>query len=152
MKKSKLVTLGVLTIAALAAIGCDDDQPTEEVRHCVSPDGVVVEESMCNGLGDDAGDAGVVQSTDDAGNVIYVPRTYIGPNPILFYRWYYGGYSRPLMPGTRIIINGNGYGRFTPSVGHVYSTPSTFGRGGFGATGRGFSGGGGVGHGGGGGE
>jgi hypothetical protein len=151
MKKSKLVALSLLAIASLA-MGCDDDQSNEEVKHCVNPDGVVVDESLCNGLGTE--DGGVVQSTDDAGNVVYVPRTYVyGPNPIIFYRWYYGGgYTRPLMPGTRIITNGNGYGRFTPIVGHSYSSPSVFSRGGFGSTGHSFSSPGGGGHGGGAGE
>jgi hypothetical protein len=156
MKKSKLVSLGLLTAVSLAVIACDDEQQppqNEEVKHCLNSDGLVVDESNC--VVDDK-DAGLVQATDDAGNVIYVPQTYYhgggGGGPVIFYRWYYGGSSRVVTPGTRLIINGNGYGRFTPSPGHSYSTPSTFGRGGFGATGRGFSSPGGGGHGGGAGE
>src|SRR5258708_22303266 len=117
MKKSKIITLGIL---ALTAIACDDNNNTEEVRHCLDADGVVVDESLC--------------ASDDGG---------VSSNPlnhsVIIHRWYYGG-SRVYTPGTRIIINSGG--GWAPSPGHSYSTPSTIGKGGFGATGHGATGGG----------
>jgi hypothetical protein len=129
MKKSKIITLGLLASTALA---CDD--PSTEVRHCVDNDGVVVDEAQCSPL--DGGE----NTLDDAGVPIIVPHA---STPHIYYRWYYGGYREPLIPGTRIIIT-NG-GSFRPSVGHIYSSPSTFSRGGFGETGHSFGGGGGAG-------
>lgn len=161
MKKSKLVRLGLLAATSLVVMACDDNQP-QEIRHCVNEQGVVVDESFCAPLdnpdGGDPSDSGLTVATDDAGNPIVVPRTTVvvpdGPPVFLFYHWYYGGgYTRPLAPGTRIIINGRGYGSWRPSPGRVYVSPrggswslggggSSIGRGGFGGTGRGFSGGG----------
>lgn len=158
MKKSKVVTLGLLAATALVVMACDD-QPAQEIRHCVNEQGVVVDESLCAPLDDpDAGDGGYTVADDDAGNPIVVPRQQSSGVPVfLFYHWYYGGgYARPLVPGTRIIVNGSGYGSWRPSPGRVYTSPrgvsvgegfhgSGIGRGGFGGTGRGFSGGGGAG-------
>lgn len=139
MKRTGIITLGVLAVTAIA---CNEKSP--DIRHCVNEDGVVVDESLCHPL--DATDAGVddagTVTTDDAGIPIVVPPHSAG-NPVIFYRWYYGGYSRPLIPGERVIINGNGYGGFRPSIGHSYSSPSTFSRGGFGGAGHSFGGGGG---------
>lgn len=150
MKKSKLVTLGLLALVA-TTVACDDTNSSEEVRHCLDKDGVVVDESLCTV--NQAGDAGVVrmvQRTDSNGNIIYVPDTTVvmdNSPPVVYYHWYYGGWSRPMPRGTRVIVSGPGMtgGSFHPSVGHTYSTPSTFGRGGFGGTGRSFSGGSGAG-------
>lgn len=155
MKKSKCVTLGLLAATSLVVMACDD-QPAQEIRHCVNEQGVVVDESFCAPLDNpDAGDdGGYTVVNDDAGVPIVVPRQQSSGVPvILFYHWYYGGgYVRPMAPGTRIIINGNGRGSWLPSPGRVYTSPrgisvggsegSGIGRGGFGGTGRGFSGGG----------
>ena len=119
MKKSKIITLGIL---ALTAIACDDNI-SEEAQHYVNADGIVVDEALCNP------DAGATINQDP--NVLH---------PAIIYRWYYGG-SRVYTPGTRIIINSGG--GWAPSPGHSYSTPSTIGKGGFGATGHGATGGGG---------
>jgi hypothetical protein len=55
-KSSKLVTLGLL---ALTAMACDDQAvSSDEVKHCVDNDGVVVDESMCNPADLDAGMVG----------------------------------------------------------------------------------------------
>jgi hypothetical protein len=147
MRKTKIITLGIL---AATAIACDDPPTTDantDIRHCVNEEGVVVDEALCKPLEDGVSnnlgvDSGV--TTDDAGVPIVV---YPGNGGMIgrlfFYRWYYGGFSRPMPMGTRIINNGAGFGSFRPYVGHVYSTPSNFGKGGFGSVGRGFSGGGG---------
>ncbi len=155
MKKSQCVTLGLLAATAMVVMACDE-QPTQEIRHCVNEQGVVVDESFCTLLDNpDAGDdGGYTVATDDAGVPIVVPRQQSSGVPvILFYHWYYGGgYVRPLAPGTRIIVNGNGYGSFRPSPGRIYTSPrgvsvgsgiggSSIGKGGFGGTGRGFGGG-----------
>jgi hypothetical protein len=121
MKKSRLITLGILAATAMA---CDDDNTSEEVQHCVDADGVVVDEALCNP------DAGAAINQDPN-----VPQ-----HPVIIYRWYYGG-SRVYTPGSRIIINSGG--GWAPSPGHSYSAPSTIGKGGFGATGHGAAGGGG---------
>lgn len=131
MRKTQIITLGIL---AATAIACDD--PPTDVRHCVNEDGVVVDEDLCHPLDDN--DAGATITTDDAG-VPVVPHYGGTGGRILFYRWYYGGYSSPMPRGTRIINNGVGIGSFRPDVGHSYSTPSNFGKGGFGSVGRGFS-------------
>lgn len=137
MRKTKLITLGIL---AATAIACDD--PPGDVKHCVNEDGVVVDESLCQPI--DEGGAGL--TTDDAGVPIVVhPGSGGMMGRFLFYRWYYGGFSRPMPMGTRIITGGNGYGTFRPDVSHSYSSPSNFGKGGFGGVGRGFSAGGGGG-------
>jgi len=129
MKKSKVITLGIL---ALTAISCNENSDNTEVKHCVDNDGVVMDESVCN-VSDDAG---ATSSFDENGNPIIIPR--FGA-PHVYYHWYYGGgYYHPLTPGTRIIVSPGG---FRPSIGHVYSSPSTFSRGGFGTTGHSFSGG-----------
>lgn len=142
MRKTKLITLGIL---AATAIACDDptdaDQantaPATDIRHCVNEDGVVVDEDLCHPLDDN--DAGIPTTTDDAGVPIVVHSGNGMMGRMLFYRWYYGGYSSPMPRGTRIINNGAGFGSFRPDVSHSYITPSNFGRGGFGSVGRGFS-------------
>jgi hypothetical protein len=129
MKKSKLITLSIL---AATAIACDDQNDVaSDVKHCVDNDGVVVDENQC----DPASDAGLESTLDDSG----APVMILHGNSHIFYHYYYGGYTSPLTRGTRIIItNGGGW---HPTVGHIYSTPSTFSRGGFGSTGHSFGGG-----------
>lgn len=78
-----------------------------EMKHCVDQNGVVVDDSQCAN-----------QSGFSSGH--FIP-----------YRWYYGG-TGIFSPGSR--ISG---GSYTPSTGHVYSSPSTVSRGGFGSVGRG---------------
>ena len=158
MKKSQSVKLGLLATVSLALMGCKD--PPKEVRHCVNEQGVVVDESLCalldNPEAGDPSDAGLITATDEAGNPIIVPQPGAsGLPPTVFYHWYYGGgYTRPLNPGTRIIINGNGRGYWRPAPGRIYVSPrggswspgrgsgGSISKGGFGSTGRGFSGGG----------
>ncbi len=109
LKRSRNVTLTILTAIALAA--CDEQ--ASEIKHCVDENGVVQEESNCNPTAPDGG----VNSTYHPG-----------------FRWYYGGYSSPQSPGTRV-----GGGSYEPAPNVHYSPPS-ISRGGFGATGEGFGG------------
>lgn len=105
MKRSKKIDLTIVTLlAASFSAACAQDP---DLKHCVDPNGVVVDDSQCQNQG---------------GPVI--------PGRIPFH-WYYGG-SRIFTPGSR--VSG---GSYTPSSGHVYSTPSTVSRGGFGSIGRG---------------
>lgn len=139
MRKTKLITLGILAATAMA---CDEqaNSSTEEAKHCVDSEGIVVDEALCRPLD---GDGGSSVSIDDAGIPIVVSPANNNAAPIIFYRYYYGG-SHIYAPGTRIITSGGGWS-FRPSVGHSYSSPSTFSKGGFGSAGRSFSTGGGAG-------
>jgi hypothetical protein len=75
LKRSKNVTLTILTAIALAA--CDD----QDIKHCVDENGVVQDETTCN------------PTTDDGGvNPTYHPG----------FRWYYGGTRSTWTPGTRV--------------------------------------------------
>jgi len=110
-RKSKTVTLTIL--AAIAATACDDP----DIKHCVDENGVVQDENNCN-----APEGGAPVGTPPPGA------------PVHIYHWYYGGYSSPQSPGTRVTG-----GSYSPTPGKSYSTPS-ISRGGFGGTGEGFGG------------
>jgi len=102
-RKSKTVSLTILAVIATAA--CDESS----VKHCVDEQGAVQDENNCT------------TTTDDAG-VVHTPH----PG----FRWYYGGYSTPQSPGTKVTG-----GSYDPSPGITYSPPS-ISRGGFGGTGE----------------
>ena len=78
----------------------------------------MVIEDVCHPLDDN--DAGIPTTTDDAGVPIVVHSGNGMMGRMLFYRWYYGGYSSPMPRGTRIINNGAGFGSFRPDVSHSY--------------------------------
>ena len=93
-KKSKTVTLTILTAIALAA--CDEN--SSDIKHCVDDAGVVQDESNCNPTGPDGG---------------------VNPTYHPGFRWYYGG-SRGWVPGTRV----GGGGSYTPTPHVNYDPPS----------------------------
>ena len=124
MKRSHKVYLTILP--AIALMACEENntvpiQPAnDEVKHCVDEDGGVVDESNCD-----------LDASVDNQNL---PPRPIAQYPVGYrFRWYYGGTNGTVLaPGSR--ISG---GSFEPSVGRVYSSPSTISRGGFGSIGRG---------------
>lgn len=103
-------TVDLTILALLAASFGTACAKDPELKHCVDQNGVVVDDSQC---------------TNQA--------TYGHGGNIIPFRWYYGG-TGIFSPGSR--ISG---GSFTPSAGHVYSSPSTVSRGGFGSIGHGTS-------------
>jgi len=108
MKHSKTINLIFINALAASILGCSS---SEEVKHCVDENGVVIDESNC-----------------DQGNPHYSPH----------FRWYYGGglFNR----GSRVSGGGyhplSGHSYSSPSHGS-----SSITRGGFGSLGHVSSGG-----------
>lgn len=120
LRKTKTITLTML--AAIAAAACEETKATtEDIKHCVDENGVVQDESNCATVPEHDADGGPIDPQHPHGGGHFF--------------WYYGGFSSPQSPGTRV-TSGTGGGSYTPSVGKSYSPPS-ISRGGFGATGAG---------------
>lgn len=111
MRKTKCITLTLLTTLAASLSGCNE---SEEIKHCVDKDGVVVDENECNNP---------VASTP-----------HVNGTPFIAPHWYYGGgYTTPLVRGSRPIG-----GSYSPAPGKAYAPPSVgISRGGFGSAGKG---------------
>lgn len=128
MKKSKSIFLGVLALAASAAMNGCDDNPTQDVKSCVDQQGHVVDEKFCQAQ----------------------PQTANGQNPnddhllrdLLIYHWLFGGsfnggtvYGGSYRPTPNIVY----YGAFSSTGSAIRSagsarTYTSVSRGGFGSS------------------
>lgn len=105
MKRSKSIILGALAVAAtLGMVGCQDDQPTQDVRSCVDKNGQVVDDSYCTGQ----------QQTANGQN----PNNDHIIRDILLYHWLFGGNFNNT--GGRVVVYGGG---FRPAPSMIYVSP-----------------------------
>ncbi|MGO9563154.1 MAG: hypothetical protein ACLPPV_10920 [Candidatus Korobacteraceae bacterium] len=105
MKRSNVVTLSFLGLAALGLTGCDEKK---EIKACVDQSNVVQPDGYCY--------------YSDKQKAAY---KQVAPHPIpnwWYYHWVYGGSSRDnnYTPGQAVIVGGSG----TPTPGVESVTPS----------------------------
>lgn len=113
MKRSSMVSVFLVSLAASALCACDDDTPS--IKHCVDKaTGTVVPERFCGGNIPDASTMTVEERTYY--NTVIVPA---GPAYHPFYLWHYDPVFVPI--GHRVWTGG-----YAPAPGRVYYTPSAW--------------------------